>query len=254
MQQELQELRQTTDLEKAQSLLSSLKLKMLKMNYLTSIEQSQDALLIREVLELGALHSIRSKDIPAFEGYFSQLRGYYHPSLPESPRMFMMIGLNLIHLLSLNRIADFHTELESLSASLENIYIKHPLQIEQCLMEGSYNKVWNSRSNVPAEEYKFFIDILMKTIRYIHAINFLRNEIASCSEKAYGSLPIQDAATLLYFKTQEEVISFAKERQWVVTADGKFLFAKDDNKKTDIPCDEIIKIALGYSHELEQIV
>jgi 26S proteasome regulatory subunit N12 len=50
--------------------------------------------------------------------------------------MYMMIGLNLIHLLSLNRIADFHTELETLSDNLTNIYIKHPLQIEQCLMEG----------------------------------------------------------------------------------------------------------------------
>jgi 26S proteasome regulatory subunit N12 len=80
--------------------------------------------------------------------------------------MYMMIGLNLIHLLSLNRIADFHTELEGLSESLSNIYIKHPLQIEQCLMEGSYNKVWNTRSNVPSEEYKFFMDILVGTIRY----------------------------------------------------------------------------------------
>ena len=34
-------------------------------------------------------------------------------------------------------------------------------------MEGSYSKVWNAREEAPAEEYKFFVDSLMGTIRYI---------------------------------------------------------------------------------------
>ena len=33
-------------------------------------------------------------------------------------------------------------------------------------MEGSYSKVWNARLEAPAEEYKFFVDSLMGTIRY----------------------------------------------------------------------------------------
>jgi 26S proteasome regulatory subunit N12 len=32
-------------------------------------------------------------------------------------------------------------------------------------MEGSYSKVWNAREEAPAEEYKFFVDSLMGTIR-----------------------------------------------------------------------------------------
>jgi 26S proteasome regulatory subunit N12 len=80
--------------------------------------------------------------------------------------MYTILGLNLLRLLAQNKISEFHTELELIDPEqLSNIYIKHPIQIEQCLMEGSYNKVWNSRSNVPAEEYLFFIDILMGTIR-----------------------------------------------------------------------------------------
>ena len=87
--------------------------------------------------------------------------------LAPSPRMYSLLGLNLLRLLSQNKIAEFHTELELIDhASLSNIYIKHPIQLEQCLMEGSFNKIWNSRVNVPAEEYVFFIDILMETIRY----------------------------------------------------------------------------------------
>ena len=38
-----------------------------------------------------------------------------------------------------------------------------------------------------------------------------RNDIASCSEKAYTSLPLSDAATLLYFNNEKEVLEFAKE-------------------------------------------
>lgn len=69
-------------------------------------------------------------------------------------------------------------------------------------MEGSYNRVWSSRSEVPAPEYLFFIDILMNTIR---------NEIASCSEKAYTSLPLSDAGTLLFFTNMQDILNFAKE-------------------------------------------
>ena len=94
--------------------------------------------------------------------------------LPPSPQMYPLIGLNLLRLLSQNRIAEFHTALENIDPEqlLENDYIKHPVHLEQYLMEGSYNKVWNSREKVPAPEYLFFIDILMETIRsaiiYLH--------------------------------------------------------------------------------------
>lgn len=38
-----------------------------------------------------------------------------------------------------------------------------------------------------------------------------RNEIASCEEKAYASLPLSDAGTLLFFKTIGEVMKFAEQ-------------------------------------------
>jgi 26S proteasome regulatory subunit N12 len=39
-------------------------------------------------------------------------------------------------------------------------------------MEGSYSKVWNAREEAPAEEYKFFVDSLMGTIRFVFIISF----------------------------------------------------------------------------------
>ena len=134
----------------------------------SKVDDQREVLVVRETLEIGALHSIRTENIPAFEAYYAQLKSFYYSSaFPESPRMYMILGLHLIHLLSANRIADFHVELEAISVEqlTTSIYIKHPVQAEQSLMEGSYNKVWNTRLNVPAMEYKFFMDILMGTIR-----------------------------------------------------------------------------------------
>ena len=55
-------------------------------------------------------------------------------------------------------------------------------------MEGSYNKVLLAKGSVPAESYKYFIDILMATVR---------GEIASCLEKAYRDIGCRDAARML---------------------------------------------------------
>lgn len=72
-------------------------------------------------------------------------------------------------------------------------------------MEGSYNKVWHGRGDVPAEEYVLFMDILMETIRH---------EIASCSEAAYTGLPLDDAARLFFFNSPADFIQFAQQ-VWV---------------------------------------
>jgi len=95
----------------------------------------------------------------------------YSSILPHSEREFPIRGLNLIRLLIQNRIADFHTTLESLPLPADeliaNPFIRHPVNLERWLMEGSYSKVWNAREEAPAEEYKFFVDSLMGTIRFV---------------------------------------------------------------------------------------
>ncbi|KAJ3271961.1 hypothetical protein HDV01_006095 [Terramyces sp. JEL0728] len=203
-----------------------------------------------EALEIGAILSIRTKDIQSFERYLAQLKTFYREFatiIPESPRMFMLLGLNLLRLLAQVRISEFHTELENIgSLHLKNIYINHPVSIEQALMEGSYNKVWNARQDVPAQEYLFFMDILMSTIRH---------EIATCSEKAYTSLPIADAATLLYFKSHDELLEFSKQRNWNIDQkQKKIVFVSGAVDKLDIPTENVIHNVLNYAKELEQIV
>lgn len=74
-------------------------------------------------------------------------------------------------------------------------------------MEGSYSKVWrlclpSSPSTLPRPEFAYFVSTLVGTIR---------NEIASCDERAYVSLPVADVKTLLFFETDKEVREFSKQ-------------------------------------------
>lgn len=68
----------------------------------------------------------------------------FRDHLPESAFMYQLLGLNLLFLLSQNRVAEFHTELERLSVDVIRVdpYVRHPLALEQYLMEGSYNKIF----------------------------------------------------------------------------------------------------------------
>lgn len=60
-------------------------------------------------------------------------RPIHREQLPESAYMHQLLGLNLLFLLSQNRVAEFHTELERLPAKdiQTNVYIKHPVSLEQ---------------------------------------------------------------------------------------------------------------------------
>jgi 26S proteasome regulatory subunit N12 len=70
------------------------------------------------------------------------------------------------------------------------------------MMEGAYNKVLRARAEVPSETYTFFMDTLMETVR---------DEIADCIEKAYGSLSLSEAQKLLGILNSNDVLSYAKE-------------------------------------------
>ncbi|KII94672.1 hypothetical protein PLICRDRAFT_148736 [Plicaturopsis crispa FD-325 SS-3] len=246
---------QPSDLKKCGTLLAQLKIGLIEAGILlpTGNPTPDDLFVARDILEIGAYWSIRTRDVPSFDRYFSQLQTFYtdySSSLPPSKREFPIRGLNLIRLLTQNRIADFHTTLESLPLPADEIggnpYISHPVNLERWLMEGSYSKVWNAREEAPAEEYKFFIDSLMGTIR---------NEIASCEETAYESLPLKDAATLLFFKTQSELLTFAQQRGWEVNLTGGTIsFARKGEEQLEIPKQKLIAANLSYARELEQIV
>lgn len=51
----------------------------------------------------------------------------------------------------------------------EDEYIKYPMQVEQWLMEGSYDRVWaeTKKDRVPSEEFAIFSDVSFEPSSYI---------------------------------------------------------------------------------------
>lgn len=119
----------------------------------------------------------------------------------ESEKKYQLLGLLLLFLLSQNRVSEFHTELELLPQEMihSNEFIRHPLALEQYLMEGSYNKIFLAKGNVPSPNYNVFMDILLDTVR---------GEIAACLESSYDKISLKEAARRLNFKSEKEVADF----------------------------------------------
>lgn len=241
------------NLSKCEELLSRLKIELTNLMFLPTSNATvskQELLLARDVLEIGVQWSIASNNIPSFERYMAQLKCYYfdYKGLPESSFKYQLLGLNLLFLLSQNRVAEFHTELELLPAEhIQNdVYIRHPLSIEQYLMEGSYNKIFLAKGNVPAKSYNFFMDILLDTIR---------NEIALCIQKAYEKISLKDVARMLYLPNEEAVKQFMTKRKWKLGKDNLYHFAPEIKKTHEpIPSTELAEQAIDYAKELEMIV
>lgn len=205
-----------------------------------------------DILEIGAQWSIVTEDIPSFERYMAQLKCYYFDyksELMESAYKYHLLGLNLLFLLSQNRVAEFHTELELLPSDQiqSNVYIRHPLSLEQYLMEGSYNKIFLAKGNVPAASYNFFIDILLNTVR---------DEIGACMESAYDKISIQDASRMLNLSSEDDMKAFAAKKNWNIAKDSYFYFSTTSEKKTEepIPSADLATLAIDYARELEMIV
>ncbi|XP_042201550.1 26S proteasome non-ATPase regulatory subunit 8 [Callorhinchus milii] len=247
--------RKSPNLKRCEDLLVKLKVSLLELNFLptsgTKLTKRQ-LILARDVLEIGAQWSILKKEIPSFERYMAQLKCYYFDykdELPESAYKHQLLGLNLLFLLSQNRVAEFHTELERLPAKdiQTNVYIKHPVSLEQYLMEGSYNKVFLAKGNIPAESYTFFIDILLDTIR---------DEIAGCIEKAYENIFFSEASRTLFFSTPKKMTDYAKKRGWVLRPDNCYSFTTQQHKPEEatIPSTELAKQVIEYARHLEMIV
>lgn len=92
----------------------------------------------------------------------------YVSDLPQSERMWPIIGLNLMGLLAHNRIAEFHTELELIPIrDHSNDYVRYCIQLEQYMMEGNYSKLLAGSANLPTQHYDFFARILTDTVRFV---------------------------------------------------------------------------------------
>jgi len=257
------------DIKQCQSWLSQLKIGLTKFQLLPPFtadtsKRNRQLLIARETLEAGAFLSIKAKDIPAFERHVQQLRTYYTDygsMLVPSENQYPITGLYLLSLLAFKdkeghqRTSEFHAELELIPLALQaNPHIKYAVNLEQRLMEGSYNKILTSRQTVPHPAMAFFVD---------HMAHTVREKLSECAEKAYEQFPVTDGMGMLSFQKREQLLEFAKQRGWEITNGDVILFpahhgaqAKQTAKEKalEIPSLLLIKQTLGYATELERIV
>lgn len=158
-----------------------------------------------------------------------------------------MTTFSSLHLFS---FTPFSQELELLPPQeiQSNIYIKHPVSLEQWLMEGCYNKVFLSKDNVPAESYAYFVDILLNTVR---------EEIANCLERAYDNISLPEAVRILFFNNVKELSAFATKRTWKLSGNNLSFGEQKSTKPSftqEIPSQQLARRALEYAKELEMIV
>jgi len=250
---------ETKKYEQVGQLLEELKMELTLVSFLptsapgTGGLDERAILVAREIMEIGAEHSVAVRDVAAFKRYMAILKTYYMDyagTLHESAKMYELLGLNLLCLLSQNRTAEFHTELELLPAQViqKNPYIASPVRLEQFIMEGSYNKVVDTKENVPAKSYSYFIEILLETIR---------SEIASCMEKSYEEISAKECLKMLSVD-KAGLAKLIDERGWHQSKSGMVTFTSEEEKKAshmmEVPAKELAEMAISYAKEMEQIV
>lgn len=246
--------------------------------------------LARETYERGAMVSIRARDSDAFTRYVAQLAPFYAlPAAvlpPAAAERNKVTGLYLLLLLTQGRYAEFHSELEALAmreglgrpgdAVETDRYLGYPVRLERWLMEGSYDRVWKAmkQGEVPCEEYGVFSEVCLllracgpldhsswtdSLIRFQILTSQIRSEIASCSERAYPSLPLSSTKSLLFLESEGAVVDFARQRGWTIK-NGQIFFPSAEAAAGEEPDEEkdfsrvAIQNTLGYARELETIV
>jgi len=240
-------------------------------------DAAKEQLLARDALELACFLSIRRNDLQGFERHVAQLKMYYNDdslSQKQSEQKYPILGLYLLHLLSSDRIGEFHTELELIPVDdYENADIKHAIQLERSLMEGNYVKVLEGSKSMPQKYCSVFHKRLDDMVRL---------KVGASLERSYEHLPAEDAAKMLILNDVAALQEFAmKENErkareesddpmgdmtpslsrrapvglikWEVK-EGRLHFARTAEKRMEIPALDIMGNTIGYATDLERIV
>jgi len=90
------------------------------------------------------------------------------------------------------------------------------------------------------------MDTLLKTIR---------NEIASCIEKAYERISFKESTRMLFCDSEAAMTAYATERNWTLNPKDRVFYFHREKKADDyIPAIDLAKQAIDYARELEMIV
>lgn len=200
---------------------------------------------------MAAFCAVHSRDGKSFERYISHLTHFYSPT-SKSIRRYPLLGLHLLNLLVTDRRAEFYTALARLGASARDPHIQFVVQLQQCILEGTFLKLRSARAAVPAPEYAWFVEALMDTVRL---------ELASGIELAYPSLDLSSLAALLLLEPAQmpHLLQFAEKKGWIVEKSQLVTFpayqlAHQGSGKAIFAPQNIMAQAVKYAISLDVVV
>jgi 26S proteasome regulatory subunit N12 len=210
-------------------------------------------------LELACVLLIQHNDVETFTRVYTAISPYYtglssngmsSTARSSDGTRAKVIGLNLLRLLVLNDLSQFHSELERIPSSLKtHTNVKFALQLEQFLMEGNFSQFFDLVKNTPSKEYSVFVSPLVTSAR---------KEILNCIAASYESLALDAVRKMLGLAKTQEVESMIKEHEIAVNISGgvvRFETQKNTKRtKEDLASLELAKQNLIYATELERIV
>ena len=203
-----------------------------------------------DLFEIRVLVAILKNDMKTFEKAIADVQSFYTTQKTESTNKYLMIGLHLMFLLVNDKLSDFHILIEQIDQQIQqtNPYIRTPVELEQFLMEGAYNKIFLNQKTIPSPYYTIFIQILTDTVR---------GDIALCIEKAYKRISVKDAIQMLFFDKESAGLQFAEKRGWKKEG-NMFCFEPDmiveGPPKAHLDTERITKQVVYYAKQLEMIV
>mmetsp|Transcript_2456 Transcript_2456/g.4068 ORF Transcript_2456/g.4068 Transcript_2456/m.4068 type:complete len:261 (+) Transcript_2456:126-908(+) len=253
---ELRKLAEGGKVDQGLEVLRKAKIALTELNYLPPNQEksktsAKERKIARDVYESAVLLSVAAQDISMLERHLLLLRPFnfdYRDELGDSKQRSEMIALELLTLLVDSRLAEFHSLLELVPMNeRQNKYTMFVVELEQYLMEGSYNKVLAARKRTPSKTYSWLLEVLEETVR---------EEIASCIEAAYPSIKLSSAQKLMNLPSSKALEEFcASKESWSVEGNMiKFKGEELGDLADQIPSHQLITENLNYAHELERIV
>jgi len=196
----------------------------------------------RDILERAVLmEACKNGPGKRFECLYTQLYSFYRNSaqiakagVPASEKEYEIRALYLLYLLGMNETGSFHMSLESIphNVVVENPCIHFCYELEELLTEGSYAAALERKDSLPAPSFRLFVASLTEAVRA---------DVASCMEKAYESMSVEDARSMLFLPSSpmedlgldDPFLTIVRNRGWEVDG-GKVTFenahqVEDDN-------------------------
>ena len=199
---------------------------------------AEESSVTAEILECGALLSLRAGDLPSFERhavmldplYSSRRSSFGKSAAAETPSQIssrqLLQGLYLMHLLvaTPSRLADFHSVLERLSPLDRSApTIAFTLALESHMSEGSYNRILKtSTSSLPSPFFSPFMASIVGSVR---------DDIAQCAASAYPSLTVAAAQKMLMLESPDALKAYINDKQlgWHISRTGVITFPEEES-------------------------